>query len=108
MQGQAHHFVKFAREDIPYGKKRYLDETRRLYGVLEIRLSQDGGRDYLAGQGKGKYSLADIKAVGWVRIFAYVGIAETLDEWPHVKAWVERCQSRAPLQAGLKVGKLGN
>lgn len=65
MQGQANHFVKHAPEDIPYAKKRYLDETRRLYGVLEIRLSEDGGRDYLAGQGKGKYSLADIKAAPW-------------------------------------------
>lgn len=40
----------------------YLDETKRLYGVLEIRLS---GRDYLAGEGNGKYSLADIKAFPW-------------------------------------------
>ena len=40
----------------------YLDETKRLYGVLEIRLAD---RDYLAGPGKGKYSIADIKAFSW-------------------------------------------
>lgn len=40
----------------------YIDETKRLYGVLEIRLS---GRNYLAGEGSGKYSLADIKAFPW-------------------------------------------
>ena len=41
----------------------YLDETKRLYGVLEIRLKE--GREYLAGPGKGVYSLADANAFGW-------------------------------------------
>jgi glutathione S-transferase len=40
----------------------YQDETKRLYGVVEIRLSN---RKYLAGPGEGKYSIADIKAVPW-------------------------------------------
>jgi glutathione S-transferase len=40
----------------------YLDETKRLYGVLEIRLKD---RDWLAGPEKGKFSLADIKAFPW-------------------------------------------
>ncbi|KAJ3510301.1 hypothetical protein NLJ89_g4760 [Agrocybe chaxingu] len=62
MQGQANHFNKFAPEDIPYAKKRYTEETKRLFGVLEIRLKD---RDYLAGSGRGKYSLADIKAFPW-------------------------------------------
>ena len=62
----------------------YLDETKRLYGVLEIRLSQD--RDWLVGSGRGKYSIADINVAGWVRIHAMSGI-ETLDEWPNLKVW---------------------
>jgi len=40
----------------------YTDETKRLYSVLEIRLKD---RDYLAGSGRGKFSLADIKAFPW-------------------------------------------
>jgi len=99
MQGQSNHFNRFAKEDIPYAKTRYLEETKRLYGVLEIRLKD---RDWLVGAGKGKYSLADVKTFPWVRIHKYAGIEE-LDEWPAVKAWVERNLERPLTQLGLKV-----
>lgn len=59
----------------------YHEETKRLYGVLEIRL-QD--RDYLAGPGRGIYSLADINVIPWIRFYKKAGI-ESLDEWPHLK-----------------------
>ncbi|KAF5382636.1 hypothetical protein D9615_002943 [Tricholomella constricta] len=62
MQGQAGHFNNVAPVKIPYAQKRYKDETERLYGVLEMRLT---GRDHLAGQGKGKYTIADINAQPW-------------------------------------------
>ena len=60
----------------------YIDETKRLYGVLEIRLSQD--RDWLAGPGRGTYSIADINVFPWVRIHAWAKV-ESLDEWPNLK-----------------------
>ncbi|KAF8897472.1 glutathione S-transferase [Infundibulicybe gibba] len=99
MQGQSNHFNRFAPEDIPYAKKRYLEETKRLYGVLEMRLA---GRDWLVGPGRGTYSIADIKAIPWVRIHEFAGI-KTLDEWPSVKAWVGRAHERSAFQAGIKV-----
>ncbi|THV08627.1 glutathione S-transferase C-terminal-like protein [Dendrothele bispora CBS 962.96] len=102
MQGQLNHFNKFAPEDIPYAKKRYLDETKRLYGVLEIRLSQ--GRDWLVGSGRGTFSVADVNVVPWVRLHAFSGV-ETLDEWPNVKKWVETVNARQGFAAGLLVGK---
>ena len=40
----------------------YLEETKRLYGVLEIRLQK---RDWLAGPGTGVYSIADINVFPW-------------------------------------------
>ncbi|KAF5318068.1 hypothetical protein D9619_012165 [Psilocybe cf. subviscida] len=99
MQGQANHFLQFAPEDIPYAKKRYTDETKRLYGVLQIRLQN---RDWFAGSGRGKFSLADIRIFPWVRIHSFSGI-ENLDEWPAVKAWAARTLERPGVQAGIKV-----
>ncbi|KDQ62576.1 hypothetical protein JAAARDRAFT_122192 [Jaapia argillacea MUCL 33604] len=99
MQGQSNHFNRYAPEDIPYAKKRYIDETKRLYGVLEIRLKE---REYLAGPGKGIYTIADINVFPWVRIHSFAGI-ESLDEWPGVKSWVERIEARPTVQEGLNV-----
>ncbi|TEB30194.1 glutathione S-transferase [Coprinellus micaceus] len=100
MQGQNHHFNKYAPEKIPYAQKRYIDETKRLYGVLDIRLT---GRNYLAGEGKGKYSLADIKTFPWVKFHGHASI-ETLDEFPNVKAWLDRCLAKEASETGAKVG----
>ncbi|EIW59075.1 glutathione S-transferase C-terminal-like protein [Trametes versicolor FP-101664 SS1] len=99
MQGQAGHFVRAAPEDIPYAKKRYIDETKRLYGVLDARLA---GREWLAGRDGGTYSIADMNALPWVSVHGFVEI-ETLDEWPNVKAWVERAMERPAVKAGMQV-----
>ncbi|KAH8547682.1 glutathione S-transferase [Umbelopsis sp. PMI_123] len=95
MQGQANHFVVYAPEKIPYAQKRYLDETKRLYGVLEIALE---GQDYLANN---QYSIADIANYSWVKCSPYLGIK--LDEFPRVKKWVERIDARPAVQKGIRV-----
>ncbi|KAJ7498987.1 glutathione S-transferase [Mycena latifolia] len=99
MQGQANHFNRSAPEDIPYAKKRYIDETKRLYGVLEIRLTD---RDWLVGPGRGKLSIADLNVIPWVRIHKYAGV-DSIDEFPNVKAWLERTLERPAVQAGIAV-----
>ena len=47
MPGQVHHFIALENEhDRAYGLKRYMTETRRLYGVLDRRLAT---HEFVAG-----------------------------------------------------------
>ncbi len=96
MFGQAHHFIKFAPEDIPYGKKRYGDETRRLYGVMNVRLDET---PYLAGE---NYSIADIATYPWVERHE-VHLGGPLDEFPNVKRWFDGLSERPAVQNGMKI-----
>ena len=80
MFGQMGHFVRFAKEDVPYGKKRYTDESRRILGVMDKRLAES---DYLAGD----YSIADVASYGWGRSAEMM--FDGLDDWSNVKRWFE-------------------
>jgi len=95
MQGQANHFNHYAPEKLPYAINRYLSETRRLYSVLEARLTAS---PYLAGP---NYGIADIKTFGWVRIAGRTGV--DIDEFPKLKAWAEGIEARPAVQRGLQV-----
>ena len=68
MQGQAAHFNKFAPEKIEYGIKRYTNEVRRLYGVIEKTLSD--GRQWLAA---GQYTIADMANFSWMFVHHIAG-----------------------------------
>ncbi|KAJ7175774.1 glutathione S-transferase C-terminal-like protein [Mycena filopes] len=95
MMGQAGHF-KFASEQIPYAQNRYIEETKRLFGVLEIRLKD---REYLVGN---KLSIADINAYTWVAGYSRIGV-ESIDEWPALKGWLERIAERDAVKAGWAI-----
>ncbi|KAF8908940.1 glutathione S-transferase [Gymnopilus junonius] len=99
MQGQSNHFQRAAPVDIPYAKKRYLDETERLYGALQLRLAE---RDFLAGPGRGSYSLADINAFPWVAGHTFSGV-ENLEKWPGLNAWFQRIYGREAVQKGMDI-----
>lgn len=103
MQGQANHFRMQATGDaknvVPYGIKRYHDETVRLYQVLEAGLE---GREYLVGDGKGKYSLADMILFPWALWYRFAGIRHE-EVGPNVKAWIERIRARPGVKRGLEV-----
>lgn len=94
MFGQAHHFLRFAPEPVPYATERYTKETRRLYGVLDARLRE---ASYLAGE----YSIADIATYPWVarREWHCVELAD----FPHVKDWFGRIGARPAVRKGMAV-----
>ena len=78
MAGQNHHFSQYAKEKLPYAIDRYVNETNRLYGVLNKRLA---AREFLAGA----YSIADIASYPWIVPHERQG--QNLDDFPHVKRW---------------------
>jgi len=98
MQGQANHFHRYTAERIPFAIQHYINETKRLYSVLESRLEQ--GRDYLVGPGRGKLSIADLSAWAWVRRWEWSGV-ENLDAFPKLAAWIDRVEASPGVQIGL-------
>lgn len=98
MQGQSNHFVRYAPEDIPYGKTRYINETRRLYSVLDKHLSESSQSGYLVGS---HVSIADISLWGWVAAAGWAGV--DIGEFPALKAWEERMASREGVERGRHV-----
>lgn len=96
MQGQANHFRAMAGVYSEYGIKRYMDETKRLFDVLESRLSR---ADWLAGS---KYTIADIASYSWVRA-APPFLDIKLDGWPGIDKWFKRISERPAVQRGQTV-----
>ena len=81
MAGQNHHFGLYAPEKIPYAIARYVNETNRLYGVLDRRLAE---REYLAGDA---YSIADMATYPWV--VPWKRQQQQLDDFPNLRRWFE-------------------
>ncbi len=95
MLGQAHHFLQYAPEKIDYAMKRYSNEARRLYGVLDKRL---GESRYLAGE---DYSIADIAAWPWTRYPDRQAVER--DEFPNFVRWFDEIEQRPAVQRGIQV-----
>jgi GST-like protein len=104
MFGQLGFFNKFAGKEIADKRplERYVAESKRLLGVIDIRLD---GRQWIMD---GVYSIADISMLGWVRNL--IGFYEArdlvgFDEFKHVAAWLERGLARPAVQRGLNIPK---
>lgn len=93
--GQVHHFERAAKEDIPYGKKRYGTECRRLYGVMDKRLE---GRGFFANE---QYSIADIAVLPWVARYEWQLV--DLNDYPNVKRWYDSLMARPAVQKGMEI-----
>ncbi len=85
MAGQNHHFVQYAPERIPYAMDRYVNETNRLYGVLDKRLAD---REFVAGD----YSIADMAIYPW--IVPHKKQMQTLQDFPNLKRWFDTIWAR--------------
>lgn len=95
MFGQVHHFERAAKEDVPYGKKRYGDECRRLYGVLDKRLGES------EWAGCDEYTIADMAIYPWVARYDWQNV--DLADFPNVKRWFEAISERPAVQKGMVV-----
>lgn len=94
MLGQNHHFSRFAPERIPYATDRYVNETKRLYGVLNKQLI---GQKYVAGE----YSIADMAILPWVLRHEWQQI--DLADYPEVQEYVTRLTARPAVQRALAI-----
>lgn len=94
MLGQNHHFNRYAPEKIEYAINRYVNETNRLYGVLNKQLE---GRDFIAGD----YSIADMACYPWIVPHEIQG--QNLADFPNLKRWFESIAARpATIEAYAK------
>ena len=101
MFGQLGYFHRFAGKAIEDKRplQRYVDESKRLLGVLEGRLE---GREWIMDE----YSVADVATLGWVRNLVTFYEARELvgfDGLSNVPAWLERGLARPAVQRGLEI-----
>ena len=99
MAGQHHHFTQYASEKLDYAIDRYVNETSRLYAVLDKRLA---GREFIAGD----YSIADMAAYPW--IVPYERQRQNLDDFPNLKRWFEAVRARPAVVRAYEKGKAIN
>ena len=85
MAGQNHHFGTYAPEKIPYAIQRYVNETNRLYGVLNKRLAD---HEFIADS----YSIADMACYPW--IVPHQRQSQKLEDFPNLKRWFETIAAR--------------
>jgi GST-like protein len=96
MAGQNHHFNHYAPEKLPYAMTRYVQETNRLYGVLDRRLRE---RSHIAGDA---YSIADMACYPWMIL--HKRAQQDITQFPAIQAWLTRIGERAAVKRAYEVG----
>ena len=95
MLGQTHHFVKYNHGKAPYAEDRYLNENKRIYGVLDRRL---GEYAYLAGD---EYTIADVATFPWIARWDWQTM--DLNDTPNIKRWYLELAARPAVQRGFDI-----
>ncbi len=94
MQGQAVSFIRYFPEEVPQAISRYVNETRRLYEVLDKQLSP---HEYIAGE----YSIADIANYSWIRSHKWARVS--VEGLPHLQRWMEAMLAKPGIIRGCNV-----
>ncbi len=94
MHGQANVFNRYFPEKIPSVIKRYQDETKRLFTVMNTRLADHA---FLAGD----YSIADMASWPWVMQHDWAGVP--IDDLPHLQRWLAEIGERPAVKRGFDV-----
>jgi len=95
MMGQANVFFRYFPEKIPSVISRYQNEGRRLFEVLDRRLSE---AEWLAGDA---FTIADIANWCWARTYRWSGISR--DGLPHLRRWMDAIKERPACRRGVEV-----
>jgi GST-like protein len=99
MLGQNHHFASYAIEPIPYAIDRYVNETGRLYAVLDRQLRD---REFIVD---GYYSIADIACYPWIQPERQ---RQNIDDFPDLKRWKAAIAARPATQRAYAIAKTIN
>lgn len=97
--GQAVWFLKFHPETVVSAQERYINEIKRVTGVLEGILK---GKEFLVG---GKFSYADVSFLPWYSLVESPLLGDKVDlakDFPGVKAWLDRIQASDGVAKALR------
>jgi glutathione S-transferase len=94
MMGQANVWFRYFEEKVPQAIKRYQGEVRRLFEVLDRRLSD---REYLVDD----YSIADIATWAWARTYKWSGVS--IEGLENLHRWIRLIRARPAVDRGIKV-----
>jgi GST-like protein len=98
--GQVHHFVKYHPGVSEYAEERFTKAARRIYQTLDRRLE---GRDFVAGAGRGEYSIADMAIWPWISRFEWQKMP--LAEYGNLARWYVSIAGRPAVDRGYKLPK---
>jgi len=94
MLGQNLHFGQYAPEKVPYAIDRYVNETGRLFNVLDKRLKD---HEFIAGD----YSIADMASYPWVFKHSYLQLQ--LEDFPNLKRWYNTIEQRPAVARAYEI-----
>jgi GST-like protein len=95
MLGQNQHFSQYTSEKIPYAIRRYVNETKRLFKVLNNKLAYC---QYICGE----YSIADMACYPWVLKHPF--LEQQIDDFPYLKRWLDELATRPAIIRAYEKG----